>query len=670
MKEPSENWMIKIYFISVCIFGVHSFQIATSLLPRTTNHNEVTAPAYYLKDPHLLPGCKSFHFHLALYKHDDGGKSSLPFDVGKRFKSQNVLNRESNETISISRNKGRTAYSIEDDDSTILSQMLADASESVLAIDPSTIEIIPFSKLSEEGMVLGGAYSGKDFDRNPPLKSVLNYTSSFNFVNMFRGSASYIASHRNTIIVFHIPGDLLIWDGFSDLMDDISLCWLLGMKAVVVIGCSKQVDLRLEKDRENCEASYLTPEGKNVKCGGEVIRYNSIRVTDLRTLRIVKEEAGYVRFEVERLLGRSLYRHGLMDEDSKDGNIVSGNFYSAQPFGVIDGLDFKFTGFPRKVETDKIKQVLDSHDVVLMTSLGTSPSGEIFNVNTEHLACFVAGSLKAEKVVFFTTNEIAFREKYKRKMVQNLRVSDARHLLSYNNVTINKSKGFTYFDHGVGACLSVGTKEALVKLGWCVSSLERGVRRAHIISPINGALLQELYTRDGSGTLISRDIYEGIRVANIGDISGIYELIEPLVSAGTLVPRPKNVLEKDISTYYVFTRDNLIVACAQIKLFERGFAEIGCLVVKKEYRSQGRGDAMLGYLERLSVQVGCPNVFVLSTQTMEWFVEREFIQASVDDLPPSRVAAYNHDRKSKIYMKRIKDDRELDASELWWDRRG
>ncbi len=269
-------------------------------------------------------------------------------------------------------------------------------------------------------------------------------------------------------------------------------------------------------------------------------------------------------------------------------------------------------------------------------------------------------------MVFFTVHGSAFIENVNNKLVQNLRVSDARNVLKYNKITMNKSKGFHSFRPD--ASLPAAAKEAFVKLGWCVSSLERGVKRAHIISPINGALLQELYTRDGSGTLISRDIYEGIRVANVGDVAGIYDLIEPLVNAGTLVPRSKTVLENQINSYYIFTRDNLIVACAQIKIFEMGFAEIGCLVVKPEYRSQGRGDAMLGYLERLSLQVGCSKVFVLSTQTMEWFVERGFTEVPVEKLPPSRQANYNHQRKSKIYMKTIQNERDLDTAELWWNR--
>jgi amino-acid N-acetyltransferase len=216
--------------------------------------------------------------------------------------------------------------------------------------------------------------------------------------------------------------------------------------------------------------------------------------------------------------------------------------------------------------------------------------------------------------------------------------------------------------------LDESTYSMLLRIGWSVQAVEAGVKRAHIISPKHGALLQELYTRDGSGMMVSGDLYDGIRQANVMDVSGIYDLISPLIKLGTLIDRPKSVLEKDIEHYHVYTRDNHIVACGQLKLFEDGFAEIGCLVVSRDYRSRGRGDAMLGYLERLAVLNGCRRLFVLSTQTMEWFVEREFEMVGVNRLPPSRQATYNHKRNSKIYFKEIENIRDLDASELWWNR--
>jgi len=287
------------------------------------------------------------------------------------------------------------------------------------------------------------------------------------------------------------------------------------------------------------------------------------------------------------------------------------------------------------VEIERIRQVHETNDIVLLTSLGVSPSGEIFNVNSEFLAATVAGAMSASKIIYFNVHGTSFQNKLTEKPVQNLRVSDAKNLLAHYKMRIHP-KGFALVDLDDGdspqqsVLRTPGSMETLIKVGYSMVALEKGVKRAHILAPENGALVQELYTRDGCGTLISRDIYEGIRRADVNDVSGIYDLIEPLVRAGTLVERPKSTLEKEILSYYVFTRDGLILATGQLKRFEGGFAEIGCLVVSSEYRRGGRGDAMLGYLERLSLQCGGTKVFVLSTQTMEWFVERGFKEVPVE----------------------------------------
>ena len=464
------------------------------------------------------------------------------------------------------------------------------------------------------------------------------------FVKLFRGSANYIANHRNTIAVYHIPGSLIEQgDNFRDLINDVALTWLLGMKIVLVVGCRYQVDKRV-------------PDRNFV---------NGILVTDANTLRVVKEEAGYVRFEVEREMARSLRVHGSTDGD---GNVVSGNFFSAQPFGVLDGTDYLYSGFVRRVEVEKIRQVHTSRDIVLMTTLGVSPSGEVFNVNSEALAANAAGALGASKLVYFTESNIILKHKTHGNQIQSLRLKDAKTWLAYKGIQINKRGPIkTSNDDQEAFRTHDPILDTAIKIGWATISLDQGVKRAHILPPTQGAVLQELYTRDGSGTLISRDLYEGIRQATVNDIVGIYDLISPLIKMGTLVDRPKAQLEREIGDYYVLTRDNLVVACGQLKQFEDGFAEIACLVVHREYRSLGRGDSILSFLERLCLQKGGSNVFVLSTQTMEWFIERGFEEVVVDRLPPSRKATYNRARASKIYMKHI-DDRELDASELWWNR--
>lgn len=332
---------------------------------------------------------------------------------------------------------------------------------------------------------------------------------------------------------------------------------------------------------------------------------------------------------------------------------------------MLDGVDYQYSGFVRRFEAEKIHQCHANKDIILLTTLGVSPTGEVFNVNSEYLAAYAGGALGASKVIYFLEDDVELRHKTHGSKIPHLRVADARRLLVANDISTEK-KGFVYV--GKNCTHDHRAQNMLTKIGWSMHALEKGVKRVHIINPENGALLQELYTRDGAGTMISGDLYDGIHQAKITDVNGIHDLISPLIKQGTLVDRPKAVLEKDIHQYHVYTRDDLIVACGQLKMFENGYAEIGCLVVSPAYRARGRGDAMLGYLERLCVQRGASVVFVLSTQTMEWFIERGFAEVPVEMLPPSRQATYNRDRASKIYMKKIDSVRDLDASELFWNR--
>ena len=510
---------------------------------------------------------------------------------------------------------------------------IPDGTGSVLSIDPNIVDIYQRNMTHVAQL------------EECPIVNVGEMFSNRHFVDMFRGSASYIASHRNSLVVFHIPGDLMDENPstFRDLMNDISLTWLLGMKIVIVVGCRYQIERRLQ-DRSI---------------------HKGMVVTDPNTLRVVKEEAGYVRFEVERQLARALKgsRGGNVAEGG-EGNVVSGNFFSSQPFGVLDGVDYMYSGFVRRMETDKIHQALKNKDIVLLTTLGFSPTGEVFNVHSEYLASYAGAALNASKLIYFLEKDVAMRHKVHGSNIPHLRVNDGKNLLQHSGVR-TETKGFVYFDD---CPYNDAEQNFLVKMGWGMDALKNGVKRVHLISPENGALLQELYTRDGAGTMISGDVYDGIEPATVEDVTAIHELILPLIEKGTLKERTKATLERDIDQYHVYTRDGLIVACGQLKMFENGYAEIGCLVVNPAYRAKGRGDSMLGYLERLCVQGGSSIVFVLSTQTMEWFIERGFDEVGVDMLPPSRQATYNKMRASKIYMKKINSIRDLDASELFWDR--
>ena len=118
--------------------------------------------------------------------------------------------------------------------------------------------------------------------------------------------------------------------------------------------------------------------------------------------------------------------------------------------------------------------------------------------------------------------------------------------------------------------------------------------------------------------------------------------------------------------YYVYTRDNSLLAVAQLKRYSKTHAELGCLVVEPQYRRQGCGDAMLGFIERTAVSAGIDSLFALSTVTMQWFIERGFSNCKLDDLPERRRQIYDPKRNSKIYIKTLESARMLDAEELFW----
>jgi len=403
------------------------------------------------------------------------------------------------------------------------------------AFDPDEMKVVPRKSFPQED----SSYAQECVVTDPRSKAC------FPFVGMLRDSANYIANHRHTTAVYHIPGELLEWDGFPALMDDIALTWLLGMRVVIVAGCRNQINARLHANTQTTQTqtddhpSSHQSSSSNIINNNNNIMPNSLRVTSLQTMRIVEEEAGYVRFEIERQLNRSL-RAGAINS-----NVVSGNFVIAEPIGVLlddndiddgSGVDFQYTGVPSTVQVQKIRSIHDRGDLVLLTSCTTSPSGEHLNVRSESLAAHVAASMKASKIVYCANECMVLRSGETGKTVQNFRSQDARDVLAKYDIWMD-SNFLPWIGGGSGrspqsissssdakegnaekeesgeeeAGLSRSALEYLLQIGWANLALERGVGRAHIVAPSDGALLTELFTaKDGSGTCISQDEVEEI----------------------------------------------------------------------------------------------------------------------------------------------------------------
>ncbi|MGB5306448.1 MAG: amino-acid N-acetyltransferase [Gammaproteobacteria bacterium] len=429
------------------------------------------------------------------------------------------------------------------------------------------------------------------------------------FVESFRHSAPYINAHRGRTFVLVFGGEAVADPQFANLVNDIALLHSLGIRLVLVHGARPQIETRL-------------------KARGARLEYaNGLRITDDAALACVKEAAGTVRVEIEALLSMGLSNTPM--SGARIG-VSSGNFVTARPLGVRDGIDYCHTGEVRRIDTLAIEQHLDNRRIVLLSPLGYSPTGEVFNLGAEDVATAAASALQADKLILLTEDNVIRNSR--RQLIAQLTLNEARKLLDSRRRLSDASR--RHLQHAVQACL-------------------QGVRRIHLVyRETNGALLLELFTRDGHGTLITADPYEGLRTAGIDDVGGILELIKPLEDEGILVRRSRELLEMEIGHFDVIERDGAIIACAALyPSASENLAELACLAVHDDYRNEGRGDALLASIERKAARAGVKKLVVLTTRTAHWFRERGFLPGDKSHLPGRKKELYNYQRNSKVFYK-------------------
>ncbi len=431
------------------------------------------------------------------------------------------------------------------------------------------------------------------------------------FVSWFRDSSPYIHAHRNKTFVIFFGGEAVLADDFEHHVHDFALLNSLGIRLVLVHGIRPQIDQRLNKLQSPARF------------------HNNLRITDDLALQCVKEAAGLVRVEIEALLSMGLANSPMAGAKIK---VASGNFLIAKPIGVIDGIDYCHTGEVRRIDSAAIHQQLDQDNVVLISPVGYSPSGEVFNLSAEQVATAVSIALKAEKLVLLTEQSCCNPDNGEH--IQQMTTSEADTFLRQH------------------PDLSLGVS---LPLKAAMQSCQAGIDRVHLIDrTINGALLLELFSRDGIGTLISATAYEELRPATLNDIGGILELIKPLEQQGILAKRSREKIEMEIADYIVIERDGLIIGCTALHPdLQNRFGAIACLAVHADYQGGRRGNRMLEHVYVKAKQLQLKKLFVLSTQTMQWFVERGFLSSAIDDLPEQLKALYNPQRNSKVLCKVI-----------------
>ena len=431
------------------------------------------------------------------------------------------------------------------------------------------------------------------------------------FVSWFRASAPYIHAFRGRTFVIAFGGEVVDDEHFVDLIHDINVLHSLGIRLVLVHGARPQIEAALS-------------------ARGAVGRYHrGLRVTDRETLDCVLEAQGKVRAEIEAKLSMSLPNSPMAGARI---DVTGGNFVVARPAGVIEGVAMLHTGEVRAIDSAAIKQRLDDGAIVLVSPVGYSPTGEIFNLTVEEVATHTAIALTSQKLVFLMDTD---------------GVVDAAGALITEMTT---TEALALLDNGNS--LSDDTRFFLPK---AVSACKGGVARAHLISRHrDGALLMELFTRDGVGTMIAQQGLDSLRPATIADIGGLLALIEPLEAQGVLVRRPRELLEREIERFVVAEHDGAIIGCAALYPFPNAASgELACLAVHPDFQRDGYGAAIAAEIEQRAKAAGLKRLFVLTTKSAHWFVERDFVKASVDDLPEEKQALYNYQRKSEVLVKQL-----------------
>lgn len=435
--------------------------------------------------------------------------------------------------------------------------------------------------------------------------------SDIEFVRSFRNSSGYINAFRGRTFVIAFAGEMLTDEQFAPLVHDIALLNSLGIKLVLVHGARPQIESRLKE--RNYPGEY----------------HHDIRVTDDNALICVKEACSSVRADIEALLSIGISNSPA---SSTRINVISGNFVTAQPYGVRDGIDFLHTGEVRKIDHKAINRVLENNAIVLLSPMGYSPSGEIFNLSMEDVATSAAIQLKADKLIYLVDAKGVTNKR--KSLIRELTMAASKKLLAENSK----------LDKTIQRCLVSAIKA-------CNSNVER----THILNRhIEGALLLELFTRDGCGSLITPESLEEIRPAKVEDLAGLIELISPLEAEDILVKRSREKLEMEIEYFTVIERDGMIIACVALYPYLKDkVAEIACLAVHPDYQNNQRGNALLQFTEQKTKQLGIEQLFVLTTRTAHWFREHGYVASDITKLPVKRKSLYNYQRKSKMFAKTI-----------------
>jgi amino-acid N-acetyltransferase len=451
------------------------------------------------------------------------------------------------------------------------------------------------------------------FNKNSYQNNLTSEPASF--IENFRLSAKFINQFNNKTFVIAIGGEVIDDNQFKSIACDINLLHSMNINIILVHGIRPQIDNKLKGETKKTR----------------LIR--NIRVTKKEMLNDIVEVNGAIKTNIEATLSS-----GILDSPMLNSNIKvsSGNFITARPIGVIDGVDMELTGQIRKINTNAITNKLINREIVIISPLGYSPIGDIFNLSYEQTAAHVAQAIKAEKLIYYiNANGIL---NIRGELIPELTISKAKHLIE--NIEDPENAPFISY-------------HAFNILKSSLYAIKNNIEKVHLINRnIDGSVIEEIFTDKGSGTILTEYSLQNIRSATIKDINQIVNIIEPLEKEGILIGRINRNIDKDINLFYVIEHDHNIIGT--VALYQYGeIIEVACFAIHDNYQNLGYGKKLLKFCEQTALNKNIKSLFILTTQSEHWFIENNFSLTDRKFMPDERKKTYTAERNSKYFIKRL-----------------
>ena len=431
----------------------------------------------------------------------------------------------------------------------------------------------------------------------------------------------YIKRFKNATVVIYLDDDIIDSPLFVSHIRDIALIHQAGLRVIIVPGARKKIDAVLSQNN----ISWTYQKG--------------IRITSSEAMPLIKNAA----FDAANVVMTSLAGENL--------TAVIGNWVRARGKGVLSGVDYGTAGEIDKLDDETIKTILNSGFIPIFPCIGWSLNGKPYNISSSQLSAQIATHLHADKLFFLLPNA-ELSEKYfaipknvglsPEGCIPAMNLEEVDDFLNSNELTVQDDS-------------NEQKPKILSMLQLAKKAVESGVTRVHILNgSIEGTLPCDIFRDLGSGTMIYKSNYGKFRAMRREDISAVLSLMRPFVKKEILLPRNESQMESEYNDFIVYELDGAVRACAALHIYDRTQAEIAALAVDETCAHIGIGPKMIEYLIEKAKTVSIESVFILTTQTADWFEKQGFVPDKIESLPEKRRKLWNPQRGSKLFRLNLK----------------